>query len=142
VSLASTTNPGAKKAVQAAFDRQHHHVPISRTDRGRRAAHPHRQSADGKELLPNVIPLGPMYDAVTSGKAWRVKLALNAGADPNEPGVLSPTVLHVAAENAWLDVVRLLVENGADLTRLDSQGRTPASPTSTRPYVLGYVRAF
>ena len=80
-----------------------------------------------KEILPNVIPIGPMYDAVTSGKVWRVKLALNDGADPNEPGVFSPTVLHVAAENGWLDIVRLLVENGADLTRLDSEGRTPAA---------------
>ncbi len=68
-----------------------------------------------------------MYDAVTSGKAWRVKLALNSGADPNEPGVFSPSVLHVAVENGWLDVVRLLVENGADSTRVDSQGRTAAA---------------
>jgi ankyrin repeat protein len=84
-------------------------------------------AASIKEVLPNAIRLGPMYDAVTSGKVWRGKLALNDGADPNEPGVFAPTVLHVAAENGWLDIVRLLVECGADATYLDSQGRTPAA---------------
>jgi ankyrin repeat protein len=94
-----------------------------------------------KEILPNPIQLGPMYDAVTSGKVWRVKLALNDGADPNEPGAFSPTVLHVAAENGWLDIVRLLVASGADFARLDSQGRTPAAVAAAcgHPTVAQYL---
>jgi ankyrin repeat protein len=96
-----------------------------------------------KEIFPDAIPLGPMYDAVTSGKVWRVKLALNDGADPNEPGAFAPTVLHVAAENGWLAIVRLLVENGADLTRIDSQGRTPAAvaAASGHPAVARYLES-
>jgi ankyrin repeat protein len=95
------------------------------------------------EIFPSAQRIGPMYDAVTSGKVWRVKLALNEGADPNEPGLFSPSVLHVAAENGWLDIVRLLVENGADLTRLDEHGRTPAAlaAASGHPAVARYLES-
>ena len=91
------------------------------------------------EIIPNAIPIGPMYDAVTSGKLWRVKLALNDGADPNELSPFASSVLHVAAENGWLEIVRLLVENGADIERVDSLGRTPAAAGSEHAAVADFL---
>ena len=53
------------------------------------------------------------------------KIALNNGADLNEIGPFGTAALHDAATNGHLEVVRLLVEQGADVG-LRSQSRRPA----------------
>jgi ankyrin repeat protein len=96
-----------------------------------------------KDLFPGVIPVGKMEDAATSGKLWRVKQALNEGADPNEASVLCGTALHAAARQGHLEVVRLLVEQGADHKRLDGQGRTPAEAAAQcgHQHLAEYLRS-
>jgi hypothetical protein len=53
-------------------------------------------------------------------------LLINAGAALNCKCEHGRTALHMAAAWGHLDVVRLLVENGADPTTSDDQGMTPA----------------
>lgn len=84
------------------------------------------------DLFPNAILAGKMEEAATSGKVWRVKQALNDGADPNEPNVLFGTALHAAALQGHLEVVRLLVEEGADAAARDARGQTAAEAAAAR----------
>lgn len=76
------------------------------------------------ELFPNAIPVSDLDAAAGCGQMYRVKAALNAGADVNEQGPFG-TPLHGAAENGHLEIVRLLVECGANVAALDTAGRTP-----------------
>jgi len=64
--------------------------------------------------------------AVLSGQLEMVRTLIRRGADVNAasgPGVrLQTTALHVACFRCNLDVVRCLVEHGADLRRSDCDG--------------------
>src|SRR5262245_23543167 len=98
--------------------------PIPLTDEERRAAErdaalvaavrqingPHAPSIP--ELFPNAVRVSDLDAAASCGQRYRVKAALNAGADVNEIGPFG-TPLHGAAENGHLEIVRLLVECGA-----------------------------
>jgi hypothetical protein len=53
-----------------------------------------------------------------------VRAALNAGADPNAIRG-SGTVLHIAVDGVDVEICRILIQAGADLTRTDVHGRTP-----------------
>lgn len=79
-----------------------------------------------KDLFPNAIPIGKMEAAVLSGNVWHVKEALMEGADPNESSVLYGTALHAAANRGQVEVVKLLVEQGADPASSDNEGKTVA----------------
>jgi len=51
---------------------------------------------------------------------------LLAGADPNaRDPILGLTVSHDAARDGYLDTLRVLVENGADVNLLDNKGNLP-----------------
>ncbi len=76
------------------------------------------------DLFPNAIRVSDLDGAAGCGQMYRVKAALNAGADVNEQGPFG-TPLHGAAENGHLEIVRLLVEYGANVAALDPAGRTP-----------------
>jgi ankyrin repeat protein len=60
------------------------------------------------------------------GKVYAVKVALNRGGDPNQASHFYGTVLHVAARNGHLEVVRLLIEQGAMASSFDKAGKTAA----------------
>jgi ankyrin repeat protein len=75
------------------------------------------------DLFPNAIRISDLDAAAGCGQMYRVKAALNAGAEVNEPGPFG-TPLHGAAENGHLEIVRLLVEHGADVSIRDASGRT------------------
>lgn len=75
------------------------------------------------ELFPNAIPASDLDVAASCGQVYRVKLALNGGADVNESGPFG-TPLHGAAENGHLEIVRLLVEYGADVRLPNPIGET------------------
>jgi cytochrome c len=66
----------------------------------------------------------PLYAANKSGHADIVKLLLNNGANPNQLAK-SQTPLHVAAENGCLQCAIYLVEAGADVNALTSNGSPP-----------------
>lgn len=95
------------------------------------------------DLFPNARPVGELEAAATSGKLWRVKQALNAGADPNEPSAMFGTALHAAAMEGDLDIVQLLVEQGADPQRQDDEGQTPAVVAAIAGHqaVASYLRS-
>lgn len=120
------------------------HDPIPLTDEERRAAErdaammaavrqingPNAPSI--QELFPNAVRVSDLDAAAGCGQMYRVKAALNAGADVNEAGPFG-TPLHGAAENGHLEIVMLLVECGANVDALDPAGRTPlAAATQAR----------
>src|SRR5262249_45593261 len=76
------------------------------------------------ELFPNAIQVSDLEAAGSCGQTYRVKGALNAGADANEAGPFV-TPLHGAAEKGHLEIVRLLVECRANVAAVDQAGRTP-----------------
>jgi ankyrin repeat protein len=54
-----------------------------------------------------------------------VAYLLERGADPNIPGALGHTALHVAAMRGWPQLTKLLLTHGADPQLEDNAGRTP-----------------
>lgn len=64
-----------------------------------------------------------LHSAIKKGDTGKVRQLLADGADPNERRS-QKTPLMVAANNANLDTVRLLLENGAELEAKDRQGTT------------------
>jgi Ankyrin repeats (3 copies) len=63
-------------------------------------------------------------DAAQAGKTETVRLLLEAGFDPNTPGMDSGSALHVACWFGYADIVRLLV----DRVPLDLKDRNHGSP--------------
>lgn len=61
-----------------------------------------------------------------------LQLLLTAGADVNRQDKLGLTALHGAAFQGWNEVIRLLVEHGADLHATDSQGMKPVDAAMGR----------
>ncbi len=65
-----------------------------------------------------------IYTAVMQGNLNRTKQLLDSGASPNSRGVSTDTILHLAAANNYSDIIKLLVDNNADvnLTNRDDLG--------------------
>jgi cytochrome c len=70
--------------------------------------------------------VGPLGPAVGKRNVELIKLLLDHGANPNST-IGTETVLHYAAEDGCLDCVKALVEAGADVNAVTSNGqyRTP-----------------
>jgi len=74
--------------------------------------------------------LGPLESVILREGAGAIDLArmlLAAGADPNTPGALDETALHLAAASGDADMVRLLLDHGADPNARDAE-EPPRSP--------------
>ncbi len=117
-----------------------------------------RQAAEQNEILMNILSksnkeektrpihgmtvISQLMAGARLGIMWRVKVALNDGADINEHGD-SGTPLHEAAANGHLDIVQLLVEYGADHRALDLTGKTPAESAFKNGHiaVADYLRS-
>ena len=82
-------------------------------------------------LSPNQRPyhgLHPLMYACRADKSLNVakaQLLVDLGAEVNAVGPQGRTALHYAARGGDLTLCRLLLEAGADPTRLDDDGRTP-----------------
>lgn len=58
----------------------------------------------------------PLFEACAAGDVTRVRDVLTAGADPNERELTdNATALHFAAANGQLEIVRVLLDAGADV---------------------------
>jgi len=69
-----------------------------------------------------------LLEAAERGNSNKVRELLKRGglkANPNTRDELGNTPLHLAAYNGFLDVVRLLLERGADVDARDNKGRAP-----------------
>lgn len=95
-----------------------------------------------QERDPYANIMCPLVMAISTGRARIVSILLKAGANPNVliPGEelrlgVSPNAvttfdrrpLHVAAIKGNPEIVRLLIENGAEVNAVTSDGRTPLS---------------
>ena len=69
-------------------------------------------------------PTLPLYRALQLGDLDQVKRHLAQGSDINSPDGAGDYPLHVAARNAQVAIVRLLLEHGARADVLDARGRT------------------
>lgn len=79
-----------------------------------------RQMNCGKELpldpLVGAIPVGELEYWASVGNISKVKLAIQNGADVNARSDNGYTALHAAALNGHLDVAKLLVLQGANVS--------------------------
>ena len=67
-----------------------------------------------------------LYDAAGKGNLERVTLLVEQGIDKNQVGgEYEQTTLSVAAVNDYIDIVRYLVEQGADMEKVDIDGDSP-----------------
>jgi ankyrin repeat protein len=65
------------------------------------------------------------FDAAKAGDEESLKLALESGFDVNTVDELKNTALHYAASKAHLNVMHLLIENGAGLNLTNDRLSTP-----------------
>lgn len=72
------------------------------------------------------IPAGPVEYWAAVGNFDQVQQAINEGHDVNAPGDDGYTALHAAAENNHLEIVKLLLLHGADVSAAVTSGETPA----------------
>src|ERR687896_2595045 len=78
------------------------------------------------QQAPAAPPAEALFEAARSGDRARVAQLLDAGVDVNTRARYDATALMFAADKGHLDVVRLLVERGADLNVQDSFYKTRA----------------
>jgi ankyrin repeat protein len=71
-------------------------------------------------------PVEYVYEAVTRGHLVSVQNFINAGAAVNEHyDSRKSTMLHLAVECSYPEVVKFLLSHGSDVTAVDSSGMTP-----------------
>jgi hypothetical protein len=81
----------------------------------------------GAAVLPNALRVAVIYSRVEM-----VKLLLERGVNPNTPSIaVGYTPLMQAASSANLELVKLLVDAGADLNAEDQHGRTALDDAET-----------
>ncbi len=68
---------------------------------------------------------GALIDAVVNGDTIAVRRLLQENADPNERDASGNTALHRAATYGSIEIVRLLIDNKANLDSRNKQGDTP-----------------
>ena len=76
------------------------------------------------EMFPTAVRVPELIYWSGIGRVFKVKIALNSGSDLNEIGPFGTAALHDAASNGHFEVVRLLVEQGADVALRSQSGRT------------------
>lgn len=64
--------------------------------------------------------------AVRFNLIWAVTVAINEGINLNRRGEDGTTALHVATEEGYLEIVKLLAKHGADCHARNAEGKTPA----------------
>ena len=66
-----------------------------------------------------------LISAVSKVQLSKVKDLINRGADVNTKDKNGKTILHIAIENNYEDIVKFLIQNKADVNIKDNDGNTP-----------------
>ncbi len=74
--------------------------------------------------VPNFTPPTPLMRAAMRNETAEVKRLLAAGANPNEGRIIGMTPVLVAVINRNVDMVRALIDKGADIKATDANGST------------------
>ena len=77
-----------------------------------------------------------LHRPAMTGNTVLVEAGIAGGEDPNGRDVRGRTPLHIATEEGWPDIARLLLDAGADPSIRDNEGRTPAA-AARRPPAAG-----
>jgi hypothetical protein len=93
-------------------------------------------------LTAQLLPETPLQNAVSRRDLERVREQLAAGADPNAPGTLGHTALHIAAARDQPAIIQALVDAGAQVDVRDEAGNTPLLVAATeQPPATAAIRA-
>ncbi len=84
--------------------------------------------------------LDPWFEAVKAGDPNRVNRLLESGIDINAGDEVNTTALHHAIRQRHLDLVRMLLDRGADPAVPNSNGHTPLTTAliHSRPFKIPY----
>lgn len=95
------------------------------------------------EMFPTAVKVPELIYWAITGRLFKVKIAINNGADLNEIGPDGTAALHEAAAKGHLEVVRLLVEQGADVGLQSRSGATALelARTAGRAEVAAYLES-
>ncbi|KAF5584753.1 ankyrin [Fusarium pseudocircinatum] len=84
------------------------------------------QPARAGSLTPEMIEFASrMYDAARKGDVATFEQALPAGLPPNLTNDKGDTLLMLAAYHGHADLVKVLIQHGADPNRLNDRGQSP-----------------
>ncbi|KAF5682084.1 ankyrin protein [Fusarium denticulatum] len=84
------------------------------------------QPARAGSLTPEMIEFASrMYDAARKGDVTTFEQALPAGLPPNLTNDKGDTLLMLAAYHGHADLVKVLIQHGADPNRLNDRGQSP-----------------
>ncbi len=78
-------------------------------------------------ILTNIYIRATIWfvDFAEDGKYSNVEKMLNFGLKADSNGILEKTALMAAADSGHVEVVKLLIENGADVNAVNKDGWTP-----------------
>jgi RNA polymerase sigma factor (sigma-70 family) len=110
----------AKKRLQ----RGREHMKRDLEQRIRTTVRELRPSKDSR-MLDKVNIYTNFAIAAQMGQVSLLEAMLVDGIDVNEPDVMGRTLLHWAVENGHLEMIELLLRNGADQDMRDHEGRSP-----------------
>lgn len=83
-------------------------------------------------LTSTSVFAGPVFDAAKNGDSATLARLLDDGADVNEPNIMPP--LQIAAFHGYVDVLKLLIERGADLDATSTMLGTALHAASQKGY--------
>lgn len=82
-----------------------------------------------------------LFVAARKGDFTMTQMLLAAEADPNVPDFTErETPLHVAVESGRIEVVRALVDAGADVNARNNRPQTPLQVAANKPEIAAYLR--
>lgn len=94
-------------------------------------------------ILESTKDITPLFKAIKEGNAASVQEALQSGCDVNDTFGGSYTALMAAVYKGDLEIIKLLVQAGAELDSYDSSGNTPFMfafyDTTPKPAVVAYL---
>jgi ankyrin repeat protein len=80
----------------------------------------------GKCMRKKRLPLHPLHEAVIQNNLEKVEQLLKNGADVNiKDSGIGFTALHFAAQDGFTEIIKLLLNNKADVAAQDEYGNSP-----------------